>query len=139
MKSQTLIVQFIIFFTIGLVFFLTVGNLFRFQAELIRGDVIEVNSRLTNSYMSALIITTVNSCKSCNITTAKVDIKNIVGLYPSFYFDRGLVLSVDSENKIVRSPMHNLNYSVNMGANQVSSVRTITLTFDRDKNNLVMQ
>ena len=103
MKSQALIIQFIIFFTIGLAFFLAVGNLFRFQSNLIKREILNLDSELTNKYLSALIITAVDNCKSCNKTSIQVNVKSVVGFNPVFKLDTGIVLSIRPENKILQS------------------------------------
>lgn len=143
MKAASLILQFVIFFTIGMGFFLMAGNLFRFQSDLIKQDIIDSASNLSVSEISASSITIVNSCKSCGNISVKLDQKPIAGNTPTYRLSDGtinaLTLEIEPENKMAQSSMHGLNYSVITDTTEVSSSKTITLTYDRTKNNLVMR
>ncbi len=143
MKAASLILQFVIFFTIGLGFFLMAGNLFRFQSTLIKQDILDSASNLSASQISASSIRAVSSCKSCDRVSVKIDQKIIAGSTPTYRLSDGtinvLILEIEEENKIVRSSMHGLTYSVLTDAVKVSSSKSITLTYDRTKNNLVIR
>lgn len=139
MKAASLIVQFVIFFTIGLGFFLLAGNLFRFQSGLIKQDILDSASSLSVSQMSALSIKAVNSCKSCETVTIKAEQKSIAGYNPVYQLSNGIVLKIEPENKIVQSSMHNLHHSIKSDNTEVSSSKSIALTYDRTKNNLVIR
>lgn len=143
MKAASLILQFVIFFTIGSGFFLMAGNLFKFQSDLIKQDIIDSVSNLSVSEISASSIIAVNSCKSCGNISVKLDQKPIAGNNPTYRFSNGiinaLILEIEAENKMSQSSMHGLNYSVTSDAIEVSSSKAITLTYDRTKNNLVMR
>ena len=139
MKAVSLIIQFTLFFTIGLVFFLLAGNLFRFQSDIIKRDIINSSSSLSLGQISAISIRAVNSCKSCDNTTIKIDQKLIAGYSPVYQLSNGVILKIELENTSVQSSVHNLNYSLTFDNSQVSSARTIALTYDRTKNNLVVK
>lgn len=139
MKSVAFIVQFIIFFTIGLIFFLAAGNLFRFQSNILKRDILDISSELTSNYISAVAIASINTCKYCDNVSVKVNVNPIVGYYPIFELDKGIVISIEPENKSVSSSIHNLNNSISFTTSKVSSVKPITLTYDRTKNNLVIK
>ena len=139
MKAASLIIQFVLFFTIGLGFFLLAGNLFRFQSGLIKQDILDSGSDLSASQISAISINAVDSCKSCDIVTIKIDQKSIAGYNPTYRLSNGLILQIEPENKIVQSSMHNLHHSITFDTSAVSSSKVISLTYDRTKNNLVIK
>lgn len=139
MKAASLIVQFVIFFTIGLGFFLMAGNLFRFQSGLIKQDIFTSGSDLSTSQISAASITAVNSCKSCDSVTIKIEQKSIAGYKPVYQLSNGLILKIEPENKIVQSSMHNLYHSITFDETEASSTKAIALTYDRTKNKLVIR
>ncbi len=143
MKAASLIVQFVLFFIIGLGFFLLTGNLFRFQSDLIKQDILDSGSSLAINQLSALSIKAIDSCKSCDNVTIKIDSKSIAGYNPIYQLSNGIInnvfLKIESENKIVQSPMHNLNHSITSDTTEVSSSKVIALTYDRTKNKLVIR
>lgn len=141
MKSQSLIVQFVLFFVIGLGFFLLAGNLFRFQSNFIRQDILDFGSELLSKQTSSFIITAINSCKSCDKVSTSFNVKSITGNFPiiAFTANKKLTVSLEEENKLIESSVHNLLYSVNLETNAVSSARSINLTYDKIKNNLVIR
>ncbi len=139
MRAVSLIMQFVLFFTIGFGFFLLAGNLFRFQSGFIKQDIINASSELAINQISAVSFRAINSCKSCDSVTIKFDQKPIADYNPTFQLSNGVILRINPENKVVQSSMHNLYYSINYGASEVSSAKTIDLTYDRTKNNLVIK
>lgn len=138
MKAASLIIQFVLFFIIGLGFFLLAGNLFRFQSDYIKGDILSIGSEIYTRQMSSFAINAVNICKSCDNVTLKISQGPLAGASPTYQLSQGIVFEIDSENKIVQSTMHNLFYSIAEGSNKVSSSKTITLTYDRTQNKLVI-
>lgn len=139
MKAVSLIVQFVLFFVIGLGFFLTAGNLFRYQSDLIKNEILASSSNLSVSSLSAASIRAVESCKSCDSVMLKFDQKPIAGYNPTFQLSNGIILKIEPEGKQVQSSMHSLSYSLSFGSGDVSSSKTINLTYDRTKNNLVIK
>ena len=140
MKSVSLIIQFVIFFSIGLTFFILVGNLFRFQSDVIKNDVLNFGSNLATKQMSAAAVYAIDTCKTCDNTTIRTEVKSITNLNPDVSLTTGgVMLSIDAENKQTLSSVHNLYFSVNFVPNKVSSVKPITLTYNKTKNNLVIK
>ncbi|MBI1978489.1 MAG: hypothetical protein HYS62_00315 [Candidatus Aenigmarchaeota archaeon] len=139
MKAVSLIVQFIIFFAIGLGFFLMAGNLFRFQSDLIKQDVIDAGSSLALGEISAASIRAINSCKSCENVSIKVDQRMIAGYNPVYQLSNGAILEIEPEDEVLQSSVHNLNYSVTMNTPKVLASKAIVLTYDRTKNSLVIK
>ncbi|MBI2543058.1 MAG: hypothetical protein HYW24_02650 [Candidatus Aenigmarchaeota archaeon] len=134
MKAQSLIIQFIIFFTISLSVFFMVGNLFRYQYDLIRRDVLQSSSELTAEYLSAVAIKAVDTCKSCDNVSITLNVKPSAGYNPTIRLDDGILVKIEPENKIVQSSIHNLKDSIRFQTNDVSSVQPITLTYERENN-----
>lgn len=139
MKSQSQIIQFVIFFAIGMTFLTIVGNLFRFQSDIIKADVLDAGSNVSTRYISAIAIKSVDGCKTCDNISTKIQVNSIAGYNPDVRLNNGIVLSIDPENKVYQTSSHNLFYSINYNTNKVLSVKPITLTYDKTKNNLVVQ
>jgi hypothetical protein len=138
MKAQSLITQFIIFFIIGLIIFLSVGNLFKFHTEVTREDIVNSSLKLTNSFISSAAITSMYTCKQCDTVSFNLQLEESVGGYFT-EVKLNNVLNVSTISKYYSSSMHNINESVNIIPNNVSSTKPITLTFDRTKNNLMIK
>ncbi len=138
MKSQSLIVQFILFFVIGLGIFLSLGNLFKFHSETIRGDVIDYSVKLTNSFISSAIISTVDSCKQCDSISTNMQLeKTIAGFFTEVELKNGL--NISAGGKTFPSSIHNLNETIGIQPSKASSAKVITLTFDRTNNKLMIR
>lgn len=137
MKSQSLIVQFILFFLIGFSIFLAVGNIFKFQFFSTQSDIIDLSLKSINSYISSAVIVAVDSCKTCD--TASISLnpeKTIAGSFYEIKFDNGLNTSTD--RKYSFSSIHLLNNSITIQQSKAVSVKPISLMFERTKNNLVV-
>ncbi len=141
MKAVSLIMQFTIFFVIGLGFFLLAGNLFKFQSSVIKKRIIDSGADLSVVHFSASAIRAIDSCKTCDNVTLKFSQKPIAGVNPVFQLasGTGVTLMMETEGKTLESTMHNMNYSVSLSGIQVSSSNPIDLTYDRTKNNLVIK
>jgi len=138
MKSQSLIVQFVLFFVIGLGIFLSLGNLFRFQSEIVRGDVINNSVKLTNSFLSSNIISAVDSCKQCDLVSTNIKLeKTVAGFFTEIRLNNNrLNTSIDGQS--FSSSIHNLNETIGISG-EASSAKAITLMFNRTKNNLMIK
>lgn len=71
-KGQSQVVQFVLFFMIGLALFLSIGGVFRGRVDVFTEDIADQNRKTLNSYFSALAVKELASCKGCdniNITT----------------------------------------------------------------------
>ena len=138
MKSQSMIVQFILVFVIGMIIFLSVGNLFKIQSEITRDDIVSSSLKLTNSFISSLIITETATCKQCDYIS--IDLKmgeDIGGYFTEIELDNGV--NVSTIEKSFSSSIHNINESLDITPGKASSTKTITLTFDRTKNKLMIK
>jgi len=136
-KAQSVIVQFIIFFIAGFTLFLGIGIFLKFQSDVFREDIIDSSLELTNSYLSSLIITSVDSCKQCGYVkfSQKLESRTTDYFLEFELEDEGLnVLTVPGE-KFHLSSIHNLNESLNL-VGKGASAKPINLTFSRTKNEL---
>jgi hypothetical protein len=136
-KSQSLIVQFVLFFLIGFSLFLAIGSLFRFRSDVIKNDVTSLELKLINSYVSSAVINSVDACKQCDEVTVELPIKNIAGYSPVINLKNGL--NVSTVNKYYFSSIHNLNETLNIQDSKVYGAVPITLMYEKIKNNLVVK
>lgn len=132
MKSQSMIIQFILFFVIGLSLFLSIGNFFRLQHDTFREDVADLHRELINSYFSSLIITSVDSCKQCDFVKNDISLERMTaGYFVDVSLDSsGLTVSTQPEARSFSSSAHNFNSSLNFISSSAPSVRPISLVRD---------
>ena len=137
-SGQSLVVQFILFFVIGLFLFIFIGNVFRAQSLLFREDVATAGRKLFGSYLSALIVTAYDSCKECDNVVIRGKIQNTTGSY--FHqvqlSSAGLRISSIPDGQTYQSSAHNLNAETWSGS--AYSVKTIIFTLSKNQNNLVV-
>jgi hypothetical protein len=138
MKGQYLVVQFLLFFLIGLSIFLGVGNLFRYQADAFGASVADSYRKLLNSYISSAIIYGFSNCKQCDNVTITLRIKNETAeyFYEVYYTSSGLNIISQPGGKSALSSVHNFNSTLNSTGTYSVSVKPIVLTIDKTKNNL---
>lgn len=137
MKSQSMIVQFILFFVIGLSLFISIGNFFRLQHDIFREDATDLHRKLINNYFSSLIITSVDTCKQCDFVNNEITLERMTGGYfinVSLDYS-GLKVSTQPEAKSFSSSVHNFNSSLDF-TGSATSARPISLV--RDKTNLTI-
>lgn len=136
MKAQALIVQFIIFFLIGLSLFISIGNFFKYQLEIFRSDTSFLMKKLISSYVSSVVISSL-ACKQCDFVNSSFKLQNTsLGYFIELSLSsQGLNVSSVPENKHYISSIHNFNSSLSLSGKS-SSVKIITLTFDKNQNKL---
>ena len=139
MKSQSLILQFILFFLIGFSIFLVIGNIFKYQFFLTQSDITDSFLKSINSYLSSAVITAVDSCKTCDNVSITLNLeKTVAGNFYEINLGNGVNTSTTA-GKYSFSSMHLLNNSLNIQQSKALSVKPITLMFERTKNNLVVK
>jgi hypothetical protein len=134
MKGQSLIIQFLIFFLIGLSLFFSLSSFFKYQSELFKNDIISSSLSLANSYISSSIIAAVDTCKQCDYVNLKINLANLTAGYV-IEVNLSSGLNTSSQYKYFNSPVHNLNSSLSL-TGKSSSVQPITLTFIKNQNKL---
>jgi len=137
MKSQSLIVQFMLFFLIGLTVFLAISQLFKFYSDTMRREIVNSSLKLSNSFISSAIITAVDSCKECDIVKLSTKLEKAAGYLVVASLENGLNNSIATGDYFFSS-IHNLNETLNIQPSKVSSLRPLTLTFNRTNYNLMM-
>lgn len=133
-KGQWLVIQFVLFFLIGLTIFLSIGNLFKLRADVFREDIANSSRKLINSFVSSLIVSSFGSCKECDYSKVSVKIENTTAEY---FFDiylnsSGINVVSQPGGKSYLSSVHNLNLTLNFSGNS-TSIKTITLTKTQNK------
>lgn len=138
MKAQHLIIQFLLFFLIGLAIFLSIGNIFRYQADIFGRDIAESYRKLINTYISSAIIYGFSTCKQCDLfnITIKIENKTADYFHEIYFISSGLNIISKPGEKNYLSSVHNLNYTLKPSSTYASSVKPIILTLNKTKNNL---
>ena len=135
-KSQSLVIQFILFFVIGFTIFITIGNFFKFQLDIFKSDITEYALKLTNSYMAGNTILML-SCKECDY--ASMNFSSKLNTRPDYIFEVILEDDLIKTSLILTemnyiSSVHNINELVFAGKSATSE--PLTLTLDKTKNEL---
>ncbi|MDI6806370.1 MAG: hypothetical protein QMD14_00970 [Candidatus Aenigmarchaeota archaeon] len=130
-KSQALIIQFILFFLIGIAIFVAVGNLFRLQLDIFTSDVLTESLGLTNSYVGSIVIYSTIGCKQCDWINFTVTLPEKIThhYYKINFANKGINVSALDRPEYFFSSPHNLNYTINLSG-EVFSAQPIFLTFD---------
>lgn len=137
-SGQSYIMQFILFFLIGIGLFIGIGNFFRIQYELIREDTADVSIEMINGYLSSLVVASVDSCIQCGTVEHIVKISDTTAGYflEVLLNESGLVVSTVPPERGHVSSINNLNYSVDFVDGSAPSIQPINLTYDRNLNKL---
>lgn len=133
-KAQSYIIQFIIFFTVGFIVFLSIGSFFRIQSDYFVNELSFKNSKVIGGYISSLAINLVDSCKQCDYSKVRVSFN------PNYNFiiKGGESWKIILPQKEYSFSLHNLNSSIESEGSVLSS-KPITLTFDKTKNKLMVE
>ena len=137
MKGQTLIIQFILFFLIGFALFISIGLFFQDQLGIFKDSITNYNMNLVNSYMSAVAVTDIVTCKQCDFSNISVKIQNTTA---GNYFEIGLTsngvnTTVPLSNKQISTSIYNLNSSYVLSGLSASA-GPISITFTKSLNSL---
>jgi len=137
-KGQSVIVQFILFFLIGITLYIGLGNLFRIQSEVVRSDLIGLYLDMIESYVSSVTVSSVEGCTDCDIVENKIKLDKT---YASYFIevginDSGIFAETAPKQYGQLSSINNLNQSLNIIEGSAPSIETINLTFDKTQNKL---
>jgi len=140
-KGQTNVVQFVLFFLVGLAIFTAIGNFFRVQSEILRDDLSEYSVEMINGYMSSIIMTSVDGCKGCDTVENTIKLSDTVfGYFLEIEIDDDEMLTVYTvpDSAEHTSSIHNLKESISISTplGAVSTIQPINLTYDRTQNKL---
>jgi len=139
-KGQTNVIQFVLFFLVGLAIFTAIGNFFRIQSDILRNDLSEYSVEMINGYLSSIIITSVDGCKGCDTVENTIELSDTVfGYFLEIDVDDdGLKVYTVPDSAEHTSSIHNLKESILISTplGAVSSIQPINLTYDRTQNKL---
>ncbi|MEM5843701.1 MAG: hypothetical protein QXX07_00120 [Candidatus Aenigmatarchaeota archaeon] len=131
-KAQSYIIQFIIFFVVGFVVFLSIGSFFKIQSDFFINELSYRNAKIVADYITSTAISLIDSCKECE------DSRVIINLNPNYEFivkaDNVWEIILPNERRYSFS-LSNLNYSVSSAGSAVIT-KTLTLTFSKTENKL---
>jgi hypothetical protein len=137
-KGQYLIVQFLLFFLIGLGIFLAFGNIFRLRADSLKENIAYSARKLISSYISSVVINSYDTCKGCDFVTTSVRIENETADYfheIELIDGSGLKILSQPGGKNYTSSIHNLDSTLILSGKS-TSIKPIILTLE-NKNKLL--
>jgi len=137
MKGVSLVVQFLLFFLIGLGLFTSIGGIFRTQSDIIREDVSEANRKLIGSYISSIAISMASNCKECNYSSVSLELEQTKANYILVlnFSSKGLQIFSEPEGRNTSASIHLLNNSLSLSRN-ASSYYPIILVLNGTSNQL---
>jgi len=138
-KGQSLVLQFVLFFIIGLMIFLSISNFFKLQADTLSSSALSYGLELTNSYLSSNAMNLATTCRFCTSSNTTTMLANTTAGYYVTASLNPIGLNVSApyvSKKMYVSSIHNLNESVAIVESSSSSAKPISLTYSRTKNQL---
>ena len=136
--GQSQIIQFILFFMVGMTLFIGVGNFFRMQADALQTELTNSSFELIGNYFASAAVASVDGCKRCGSVENTMRISDSVfGYYLQISLGQaGLTVSTAPPTASFATSVNNLNASVNFSAGSAPSIQPINLTYDRNQNRL---
>jgi len=136
--GQSQIIQFIIFFLVGMTLFIGVGNFFRMQADALQTELSDSSFELIGNYFASAAVAAVDACKQCGTVESNLRISDSVfGYYLQISLGQdGLTVATAPPTKSFKTSVNNLNASVLFVAGSAPSIQPINLTYDRNQNRL---
>ena len=109
-----MILQFLIFFLVGLGIFLSVGTFFRAQMDIYAEDISGANKNTIAGFVGAHMVSQFAECKKCDNVVSTFKIQNTTANFDIEILLNGSGVSVITHpgEKGVISSLHNLNYSI---------------------------
>jgi len=137
-SGQSYIIQFVLFFLIGIGLFIGIGNFFRMQYALIREETADISIEMISGYLSSIVVASVDSCLQCGSVENSIRISDTTAGYflEILLNDSGLVVSTVPPEKGHISTINNLKYSFDSLDGSAPSIQTINLTYNRNQNKL---
>ena len=131
-KGQSMIMEFVLFFMIGIGLFTVLGNFFRAQSDSLKDDLSKTSLELINSHFSSLVISSITGCDNCgsiehNIKLSKTYANNVVKISLD---DSGFVIETIPGGQMIMSTINNLNEDIDViNSGEVYSYRDINITY----------
>jgi hypothetical protein len=147
MKGQSTILQYVLFFAIGISLFTTLGNILFSQYHSFNRDLKFSTAMLTNSFISSEIVYLSSQCKQCqqinrtlifvsDQTSQTLKFQNIFADFQLRLNNSGLEIKDFMTDIFYLSPIHNLNSTINFTDSKGLLAKQLTLTYNKTKNNL---
>ena len=138
MKSQALILQFVLFFIIGVFVFTTFTNFFSSFGLLSSNDIRSEYARYVLSYFENGVYFSYLNCRHCNNFTFRIveGIKPGISKRPDFSIlsSNGLLTVFASPRIFSVSNLANLNESIKIGEGGATSVLPIVISYQQNNN-----
>lgn len=141
MKGQSQIVQFLLFFMIGMALFFWIGNAFRDRVDVFSEDILGFNRMEMNSHFSALAIQGLTQCKAgCDGFNFTTRLSNTTaGAFTEFSLNNThLIVTSRPDNDEFAGQMHNATYGINK-LGKVTSNKPIVLSYSKNQNILELK
>lgn len=138
-KGQSQVIQFIMFFMIGLALFLTIGGVFRGRVDFFADDIASQNRMTVNSYFSALAVSEMVDCKGCDNVNITTRLSNTTaGSFMQLFLDprdgRSLTTISQPGGANYTSGAHGLLASLSNLAGVQTSNKNIILSYSKNQN-----
>ena len=136
--GQSQMIQFIIFFLVGMTIFIGVGNFFRIQSESLQSELSGKAFELVGNYFASAAVASVDACKQCGVVENDLRISSsIFGYYLRISSSsNGLSVSTAPPTNSYITSVNNLNATVTFVPGSAASIQPINLTYDRNQNTL---
>ncbi len=133
-KGQSTIVQYVLFFAIGIGLFISLGNSFLSQYTTFSRDISSTNVMLANSFVTSQVVYLYDQCRQCQQITENLTLQNVTRLFQLSLGGAGINVSAPLSRASYFSRVHNLNYTANFSSGTASLSRTINISINKDKN-----
>lgn len=139
--GQSPVIEFVIFFVVGMTLFVSVGNFFRLQSEAMQAQLSGNAFELLGNYFASAAVTAVDACKQCGTVENGLRISDTTfGYYLEVSSDQnGLSVSTAPRTHSFNTSVNNLNASVTFLPGSAPSLETINLTYDKNQNTLAIK
>jgi len=135
-KGQSQVIQFVLFFMIGLALFISISGTFRGRIDVFTDDIADQNRKTINSYFSALSVKELVSCKECDNINITTKISNTTaGAFTQVWLNTTHLVTITQPGAArYATTMHNLTRGlVDAGGLQISS-KPIILSYNKTQN-----
>lgn len=135
-KGQSQIIQFILFFMIGLALFLTIGGVFRGRLDFFAEDIADQNRKTINGYFSGLMVEELVSCKECDNVNLTTKLSNTTaGSFTQVGLNSTYLTTLSQPGaKQFSGKAHNLLAYLSGAGGLATSNRPIVLSYSKNQN-----
>ncbi len=134
MKAQSQIVQFILFFLVGLSVFLALSDVYKTQLDIFGSTISQSSEVLTASYISENFIEE-RSCLSCDTINITINPQSPENVFLQVALSLSSLQIISYPNlQSTSSLMHNILFSVSGASGQATVGKPIILSFIKTQN-----